>query len=83
MRERPTRQPDKKRPMIHKTDDGTFVASSKSGWIPGCFDSERAARYAFRFTNEQLQQLQDEKNKTSSVITFKDLQELKQKLRIT
>lgn len=64
--------------MIHKTDDGTFVVSSKSSWIPGCFDSERAAKYAFRFTIFQLQKLQNEKNKTSGVITFKDLQELKQ-----
>jgi hypothetical protein len=45
--------------MIHPDDDGTFTISSHAMWLPGIYDSERAARYAFRFSNETLQQLSD------------------------
>lgn len=67
--------------MIHKHTDGTCTASSRNCWIPGVYQDERTAKYAFRFTDAQLQALQDKKNKTTSVITFKDLQELKRKLK--
>lgn len=62
--------------MIYKTDDGAFVISSHQVWLPGCFESERAAKYAFRFSNEELQELQNaacEKH-PKRVITFNDLQ---------
>jgi hypothetical protein len=39
---------------ICKTSDGTFVISSRGCWLPGVYATERAGRYAFRFTDEQL-----------------------------
>lgn len=66
--------------MIYKTDDGTYVISSNQVWIPGCFEDERTAKYAFKFTDSQLQKLQDEKNKTTHIITFTDLQKLRREL---
>ena len=69
--------------MIYKTDDGSYIASSNHVWVPGCFEDERTAKYAFKFTNEQLQKLQDEKNKTTHIITFKDLQDLHRRLNVT
>jgi hypothetical protein len=66
--------------MIHKVDNA-FVISSHQVAIPGCYDSERAAKYAFRFSNEDLQRLQGEINAkepdfTKRVISFEMLQKL-------
>ena len=63
--------------MIYKTENG-YVISSGHVWIPGAYDSERAAKYAFRFPDKELQELQNKKNPT--LITFKDLQELRKTL---
>ena len=62
-----------------KPIEGGFIASSGGAWIAGVFETEKAAKYAFRFSNKELQKLQDEKNKTTQVITFEDLQKLKNK----
>jgi len=61
---------------IHRIDaDGevSYVISSRSVWLPGVYASERAARYAFRFSNATLQALQDSVN-PGGVITFEMLQ---------
>lgn len=60
--------------MIHPLSDKTFVISSGHVWLPGCYESERAAKYAFRFTDEQLRKLQDSVN-PGHIITFKMLQD--------
>lgn len=65
--------------MIHRTDGGAYVISSHHVWRPGAFESERAARYAYRFPDEVLRRLQEEVNRRESdfskrVITFADLQ---------
>lgn len=61
----------------HKVDD-YYVISSHHVWRPGAYDSERTARYAFRFPDETLLRLQDRKNEQSGgaggIITFDDLQ---------
>lgn len=62
--------------MIHKVDPG-WVISSGGTWLPGCYDSERAARYAFRFKDAELQRLQDSVN-PGGIITFDMLQRLRQ-----
>ena len=67
--------------MIYKNNDNTFCASSNNTWIPGIYADERAAKYAFRFSNQELQNLQNEKNKTDGIITFSDLQILRLKLK--
>lgn len=62
---------------VRKVDD-TFVISSNQVWLPGRYESERTAKYAFRFSDEVLQALQTEANKlvggVGGVITFADLQ---------
>lgn len=63
--------------MIYKIKDGKYIASSNGIYIPGCFEDERTAKYAFRFNHEDLQKLQDEKNNTNCIITFNDLKNLK------
>jgi len=47
--------------MIHKpNNEGEgYVISSHHKWLPGIYDSERAANYAFRFPIEILQNLTD------------------------
>lgn len=41
--------------MIHKVDGSNlYVISAYGVWLPGTYDSERAARYAFRFDYETL-----------------------------
>lgn len=58
---------------INKIMNG-YVISSRGCWLPGVYDSERAAKYAFRFPAEALQKLQDSVN-PGGVITFAMLQE--------
>lgn len=69
--------------MIHdclgKDGSTSYLISSRQVWLPGVYDSHRAARYAFRFPDEVLQALQDEVNEkeedyTKRVITFEMLQ---------
>jgi hypothetical protein len=60
--------------VIHKTDAG-YVISAHRVWRPGVYDSERAARYAFRFTDEVLQRAQD--SAEGGVITYEMLRKLK------
>lgn len=74
--------------MIHRLDGKhgpRFVISSDQVAIPGCYDSERAARYAFRFPNAELQRLQDtindaEPDHEKRVISFEALQALRKRL---
>lgn len=65
---------------IHKsTDDETgeisYLISAQHIWRPGGYESERAARYATQFRDEQLRALQDQVS--PGVITFTMLQALK------
>lgn len=64
--------------MIHKIQDGTsicFVISSRQVWLPGSYESERAAKYAFRFKDEELSQLEENAIKNNNgTISFVDLQ---------
>lgn len=61
---------------IHKVGD-KFVISSRGSWLPGAYEDERAARYAFRLPDETLQSLQDVANQraggTGGTITWGDL----------
>ena len=59
--------------MIRCIARGQFVISSHQVWIPGVYDSHRAANYAFRFPDEILQSLQDSVN-PNGIITFEMLQ---------
>ena len=72
--------------MIHTvTPEGReshYVISSRGTWLPGAYETKRAANYAFRFAEQDLLLLQLEKNQTErGIITFEDLQELRKKLK--
>ena len=67
---------------IFKVKEGTYVIGSGGVWLPGIYESERAARYAFRFPDDQLRKLQDKINEKEPiedkrVIAFAMLQELR------
>lgn len=48
-----------------------FVISSHYCWLPGAFESRRAAWYAFQFSNDELRSLQDKAG--TGVIRLADL----------
>lgn len=59
---------------IHRVENN-YVISSHGYWLPGSYESAAAAIYAFRFTDEILQALQDTVN-PGGVITFEMLKKL-------
>lgn len=61
--------------LEHATDL-EYQISSHDVWRPGVYDSERAARYAFRFDDGDLQALQDSVN-PGGIITFEMLRGLR------
>lgn len=61
--------------VYYVSESGRYVVSSGGTWIPGSYDSERAAKYACRFTDRELQSLQDELQ--GRAITFEMLQQLR------
>lgn len=65
--------------MIREVE-GEFVISSGGVWLPGCYESERAARYAFRFPNATLRRLQETVN-PGGVITFQMLQDERKNMK--
>ena len=67
--------------MIHEVEENEYCISSNQMWLPGVYDSKKAANYAFRFNYSDLKNLQDEKNKTTRLITFEDLRKLRKLLR--
>jgi hypothetical protein len=46
---------------IHKVEGG-YAISSGGVWLPGAYEDERTARYAFRLPDAVLQRLQDDAN---------------------
>lgn len=62
--------------MIHKVKEGVFSISYRQMWLPGAYDSERTALYAFRFDYGLLQELQDSVN-PGGVITLEMLKKEK------
>lgn len=61
--------------MIYEIENG-FVISAYGMWLPGAFDTRRAANYAFRFPNEKLYEICLAINgRHERLITFDDLKE--------
>lgn len=62
--------------MIQKVDDG-YVISSRGTWLPGVYESEKAARVAFRLPDSVLASLQEQANLDEGgkggVITHRDV----------
>lgn len=47
--------------MIYPLKDGSgFVISSQGTWLPGIYDSEKTARYAFKLKNHEMDLLSKE-----------------------
>lgn len=70
---------------IHKTSDGVFVIASGGLWLPGAYEDERTARFAFRLPNETLSRLQRDANERAigkgGVITWGDLAKASEQVR--
>ncbi len=64
---------------IHQVDD-VFCISSHQCWLPGTYESERAANYAFRFPDEVLTELQESVN-PGGIITFEMLQQKRREMK--
>ena len=47
--------------MIYSADNGYTISAYRS-WLPGVYESERAARNAFKLRDEVLQNLMDAAN---------------------
>ena len=47
--------------MIYSVDNGYTISAYRS-WLPGVYESERAARNAFKLDDEVLQNLMDAAN---------------------
>ena len=59
---------------VHKQKDGICVISASGTWLPGCYEDEKAAKFAFRISDEAKQGLQDAANLTGNqVITWQDI----------
>tara|TARA_R100001039_G_C1801494_1_gene78055 strand:+ start:230 stop:469 length:240 start_codon:yes stop_codon:yes gene_type:complete len=62
--------------MIQKVDDG-YVISSRGVWLPGVYESEKAARVAFMLSDAVLASLQEKANlhagDSGGVVTHRDV----------
>ena len=63
--------------MIYKVAEG-YAISSGGSWLEGCYEDERAAKYAFRFPDKALHELQQKVG--AGVITFGMLQDKRKEL---
>lgn len=58
---------------IHKVENG-YVISDNHCWMPGCYEDERTAHYAFEFCDDVLSRLRDDAARRKTyVITFAEL----------
>lgn len=39
---------------VHRCDNGAWVIASGGCWLPGVYEDEKTARYAFQFKDEVL-----------------------------
>jgi hypothetical protein len=69
--------------MIHESTGPSgnvvFFISSNGCWMPGAYESVRAARYAFRLTEDERCELRDKVNRSEGnpPITFAMMQSLR------
>ena len=67
---------------VHKVEDGGFVISAYRQWIPGVYDTERAAKFALRLRVGQADHLRDKINVGEDrLITWEDIREYRATLR--
>jgi hypothetical protein len=59
---------------IHKLEDGTCVIASGGVWLPGCYEDERTARFAFRLPDGEKARLRNQAiARGNRVITWGDV----------
>lgn len=62
---------------VFKLDDGSgYVIGSGHRWLPGVYDTDKTARYAFQFSDLELAAIQNRKNgetPAGGTITLADL----------
>jgi len=58
-------------PVEDELGETRYVIASHQVWRPGSYDSQQAARYAFRFSDDELAALQA--TKRQEAITMDDL----------
>jgi hypothetical protein len=61
---------------VHKQEDGTCVISDGNIYLPGYYENEKAANFAFKISDEAKQELQDAAYFTGNqVITWQDIKD--------
>jgi hypothetical protein len=66
--------PAKGRAMAIYKVDGGYVIASGGVWLPGCYEDERTARYAFRLPDAELVELRNNAiARGDGVITWGDV----------
>lgn len=68
---------------IHKLDNGTCVIGAGGMWLPGCYEDERTALFAFRVSDDVKAQLRDQAlARGGGVITWGDIAKAREEQRI-
>ena len=70
--------------MIHKVKEGCFQATTGPILLPGYYESERAARFAFKFDDwvlSRLQDLADDEGRNTGTISLHMMQSAAKELR--
>jgi len=66
---------------IHKLDNGTCVIGASGIWLAGCYEDERAARFAFRVSDDTKVTLRDAAiARGDGVITWRDISDIRRRL---
>ena len=59
---------------IRETEDGLFIISANGVWLPGCYESKRAANFAFRVSDKAKEELRNNACiNNNGVITWQDI----------
>ena len=67
---------------VHKLDDGTCVIGAGGMWLPGCYENEKAAKFAFKITDEAKAELRDAAIETGNgVISWQDIKHYRDRLK--
>lgn len=68
---------------IHKLGNGTCVIGADGMWLPGCYEDERTARFAFRVPDSVKARLRDEAiARGDGVITWGDIARVREELKV-
>ena len=67
---------------IHKLEDGTCVIGASGLWLAGCYEDERAAKFAFKVSDEAKAELMDAAIETGNgLITWQDIKHYRDRFK--